>query len=71
MSRKRISLSERTAAVILTAISIDNTATVCSPRDIEEAACAGALWLQLEPSDGARLVAAVKGLISATGKDRA
>ena len=34
------------------------------PRDIEDAARAGALWLQLEPDDGARLVAAVRGLIA-------
>jgi CheY-like chemotaxis protein len=36
-----------------------------SARDIEDAARAGALWLQLEPADGARLVAAVRGLIAA------
>src|SRR5215208_539009 len=36
--------------------------------DIEEIARAGALWLQLEPADGARLVAAVRGLIAASEK---
>ena len=35
------------------------------PQDIEDAARAGALWLQLEPTDGARLVAAVRGLLAA------
>lgn len=39
------------------------------PRDIENAARAGALWLQLEPGDGARLVAAVRGLIAASRKE--
>jgi len=39
------------------------------PRDIEDAARAGALWLQIEPTDGARLVAAVRGLIAASGKE--
>ena len=38
-------------------------------QDIEDAARAGALWLQLEPTDGARLVAAVRGLIAASRKD--
>ena len=36
------------------------------PQDIEETARVGALWLQLEPRDGARLVAAVRGLIRAS-----
>jgi CheY-like chemotaxis protein len=36
------------------------------PQDIENAARAGALWLQLEPGDGNRLVAAVRGLIAAS-----
>ena len=36
------------------------------PPDIEGAARTGALWLQLEPGDGARLVAAVRGLIRAS-----
>ena len=36
------------------------------PQDIEDAARAGALWLQLEPADGARLVAAVRGLVAAS-----
>ena len=39
------------------------------PQDIEDAARAGALWLQIEPTDGARLVAAVRGLIAATRKE--
>lgn len=39
-------------------------------RDIEEATRAGALWLQIEPTDGGRLVAAVRGLIAASRKDR-
>ena len=37
-------------------------------EDIEAAATAGALWLQLEPGDGARLVAAVRGLMTAASK---
>jgi CheY-like chemotaxis protein len=36
--------------------------------DIEDIARAGALWLQLGPADGARLVAAVRGLIAASEK---
>ena len=36
------------------------------PEDIEDAARAGALWLHLEPTDGARLVAAVQGLLAAS-----
>ena len=39
------------------------------PHDIETAARVGALWLQLEPSDGARLLAAARGLISAARKE--
>jgi len=39
------------------------------PEDIEDAARAGALWLQIEPTDGARLVAAVRGLIAASRKE--
>ena len=39
------------------------------PQDIEEAARAGALWLQLEPADGARLVAAVRGVIAASRRE--
>lgn len=35
-------------------------------RDIQEAARAGALWLQMETTDGARLIAAVRGLIAAS-----
>ena len=35
-------------------------------QDIENAARAGALWLQIEPGDGARLVAAVRGLVAAS-----
>jgi DNA-binding response OmpR family regulator len=34
---------------------------------IEEAARGGALWLQLEPADGAKLVAAIRGVLSAAG----
>jgi len=37
--------------------------------DIETAARAGALWLQLEPSDGARLLAAARGLVAAARKE--
>jgi hypothetical protein len=37
--------------------------------DIETAARAGALWLQLEPSDGARLIAAARGLVAAAGRE--
>jgi CheY-like chemotaxis protein len=40
------------------------------PEDIDNAARAGALWLQVEPGDGARLVAAVRGLIAASRKER-
>jgi CheY-like chemotaxis protein len=36
------------------------------PEDIEDALLAGALWLPLEPADGDRLAAAVRGLIAAT-----
>lgn len=39
------------------------------PWEIEEAARVGALWLQLQPADGARLVAAVRGLIAASQTD--
>jgi CheY-like chemotaxis protein len=39
------------------------------PQHIEDAARAGALWLQLEPSDGARLVAAVRGVVAASHRD--
>jgi CheY-like chemotaxis protein len=39
------------------------------PQDIEDAARAGALWLQIEPTDGARLAAAVRGLIAASRRD--
>jgi hypothetical protein len=38
------------------------------PRDIEEAARAGALWLQMEATDSPRLIAAVRGLIAASRK---
>jgi len=41
------------------------------PQDIESAARAGALWLQIEPTDGARLVAAVRGLIAASRNEQA
>lgn len=37
-------------------------------EDIEAAARSGALWLQLEPSNGARLVAAARGLVAAASK---
>jgi hypothetical protein len=36
-----------------------------SPADIEAAATGGAMWLQLEPSDGAKLVAAIRGVLAA------
>jgi hypothetical protein len=36
------------------------------PGDIEEAARIGALWVQVEPGDGARLVAVARGLIRAS-----
>lgn len=39
------------------------------PRDIEEAARAGALWLQMEATDGPRLIAALRGLIAASRKE--
>jgi DNA-binding response OmpR family regulator len=38
-----------------------------SAADIERAAMAGAMWLQLEPSDGAKLVAAIRGVLTADG----
>lgn len=41
----------------------------CQCHDIETAVRVGALWLQLEPSDGARLLAAARGLISAARKE--
>ena len=34
-------------------------------HDIETAARAGALWLELAPADGARLLAAARGLVAA------
>ncbi len=37
-----------------------------SAEDIEHAARAGALWLQLEPSDGNKLVAAIRGVLAAS-----
>jgi len=37
--------------------------------DIEAAARAGALWLQLEPTDGARLAAAARGLVAAARRE--
>ena len=40
-------------------------------QDIEDAARAGALWLQLEPADGARLLAAVRGVIAASRRESA
>ena len=36
-------------------------------EDIERAARGGAMWLQLEPSDGLKLVAAIRGVLAATG----
>lgn len=38
-----------------------------SAPDIECAATGGAMWLQLEPSDGAKLVAAIRGVLIADG----
>lgn len=38
--------------------------------DIETAARAGAMWLQLEAADGARLTAAARGLVAAARKER-
>ena len=35
-------------------------------REIEDAARTGVLWLQMEPGDGAKLVAAVRGLLAAS-----
>jgi hypothetical protein len=37
------------------------------PEDIEGAARGGAMWLQLEPSDGLKLVAAIRGVLAAAG----
>jgi hypothetical protein len=37
------------------------------PEDIERAARGGAMWLQLEPSDGLKLVAAIRGVLAAAG----
>jgi hypothetical protein len=37
-----------------------------SAEEIEHAARAGALWLQLEPSDGTKLVAAIRGVLAAS-----
>jgi DNA-binding response OmpR family regulator len=36
-------------------------------EDIERAARGGAMWLQLEPSDGLKLVAAIRGVLAAAG----
>lgn len=41
-----------------------------SASDIEHAARRGAMWLQLEPSDGTKLVAAIRGVLSASGITR-
>ena len=38
-----------------------------SAADIERAATGGAMWLQLEPSDGTKLVAAIRGVLAAGG----
>lgn len=38
-----------------------------SEHDIERAAAIGAMWLQLEPSDGSKLVAAIRGVLTAAG----
>ena len=38
-----------------------------SAEDIERAARGGAMWLQLEPSDGLKLVAAIRGVLNAAG----
>jgi hypothetical protein len=35
--------------------------------DIERAARGGALWVQLEPADGVKLVAAIRGVLTAAG----
>ena len=36
-----------------------------SAADIERAATIGAMWLQLEPMDGTKLVAAIRGVLTA------
>ena len=36
-----------------------------SAADIERVATGGAMWLQLEPSDGPKLVAAIRGVLAA------
>jgi len=38
-----------------------------SAPDIQRAATGGAMWVQLEPSDGAKLVAAIRGVLAASG----
>ena len=38
-----------------------------SAPDIERAATGGAMWVQLEPSDGVKLVAAIRGVLTAAG----
>ena len=38
-----------------------------SAPDIERAARGGAMWLQLEPSDGVKLVAAIRGVLGTAG----
>jgi hypothetical protein len=38
-----------------------------SAPDIERVATGGAMWLQLEPSDGVKLVAAIRGVLTASG----
>ena len=38
-----------------------------SSEDIEAAARGGAMWLQLEPSDGQKLVSAIRGVLTAAG----
>ena len=38
-----------------------------SAPDIERAVTGGAMWLQLEPADGAKLLAAIRGVLTAAG----
>jgi hypothetical protein len=61
-SRLRVSPSRR--AVPLPVIVYGHG---LSAADIERAARSGAMWLQLEPSDGTKLVAAIRGVLTAGG----
>jgi hypothetical protein len=55
-------LSELRQAVPVPIIVYGHGLSAC---DIERVARGGAMWLQLEPSDGAKLVGAIRGVLAA------